>query len=344
MACLEVQSRNKGKIVQLTFLGTSAGKPTKERNVSAVGLEFEQDDKWYLFDCGEATQHQVMRSRLSSGKLATIFITHLHGDHYFGLPGLLSSKKLDTAFRPLSIYGPKGIKKFLECVLDVSVENLGYDLTIIEFDAEDSFVFDKFTLEVVPLEHSIESFAFYIKENDITNKINEEKLRAIGLEPSALYGELQRGNSIIFQGEELDPKDFTLAPIRGRSLIIAGDNARPDILGRYLQDIDLLVHECTYTQEDYDHLQVKVLHTTGKDLGLAVQKRSVKNLIATHINPRYNKKSDKGIEAIYNEIAKYYSGTLFIADDLDVYSVKRDGIVEKMCAKTTVCDKLWDTE
>ena len=231
--------------MQLTFLGTSAGKPTKERNVSALALEFDQDNKWYLFDCGEATQHQIIRSRLTIGKLDTIFITHLHGDHYYGLPGLLSTKKLDTAFRPLNIYGPKGIKKFLECVLDVSAEHLGYILKIIEFEAEETFVFDKFSLKVLPLVHSIESFAFYIKENDISNKLNEKKLRAIGLEPSPLYGELKRGRSITFQGKKLEPKVFMLDPILGRSLIIAGDNSRPDVLGRYLENLDLLVHECT---------------------------------------------------------------------------------------------------
>jgi ribonuclease Z len=316
--------------MQLTFLGTSAGKPTKERNVSALGLEFQQDDKWYLFDCGEATQHQIMRSRLSSGKLSTIFITHLHGDHYFGLPGLLSSKKLDTAFRPLSIYGPKGIKRFLDCVLDVSFENLGYELKIIEFKADDYFVFDKFSLKVLALEHSVESFAFYIKENDITNKINEKKLRAIGLEPSALYGELQKGNSVNYQGEKLNPKDFTLDPIEGRSLIIAGDNCKPEILGGYLEELDLLVHECTYTQEDYDHLQVKVLHTTAKDLGITVQQRGVKNLIATHINPRYKKNSEEGVEVVYNEIKHYYKGRLFIADDFDIYQLGRDNVIEKI--------------
>jgi len=80
--------------MKLTFLGTSAGKPTKERNVSALALEFDQDNKWYLFDCGEATQHQLLHTRLSIGKLDTIFITHLHGDHYYGLLGLLNSKSL----------------------------------------------------------------------------------------------------------------------------------------------------------------------------------------------------------------------------------------------------------
>ncbi|GIT97831.1 ribonuclease Z [Sulfurovum sp. TSL1] len=317
-------------MVQLTFLGTSAGKPTKERNISALALEFEQDNKWYLFDCGEATQHQILKSRLSIGKLDTIFITHMHGDHYYGLPGLLSSKKLDTAFRPLTIYGPTGIKKFLECVIDVSFENLGYTLEIIEFKAEETFTFEKFSLKILALEHSIESFAFYIKENDITNKLNEEKLRSIGLEPSPLYGELQRGNCITFQGKKIEPKEYMLPPVRGRTLIIAGDNSRPEILGRYLEEIDLLIHECTYTQKDYDHLQVKVLHTTAKDLGKAVQERHVKNVIATHINPRYSNHGADGVDSIYGEIKQYYKGRVFIANDLDVYRLSKDGMVEKL--------------
>lgn len=326
---MERKRQGDRRVMQLTFLGTSAGKPTKERNVSAVGLEFPQDEKWYLFDCGEATQHQIMKSRLSSGKLGTIFITHMHGDHYFGLPGLLSSKKLDTAFRPLEIYGPRGIKQFIECVMDITFDNLGYELKIIEFEADETFIFDKFILKVLALEHSVESFAFYIKENDITNKINEEKLRAIGAMPSALYGELQRGNSVIFQGKQLNPNEFFLDPIPGRSLIIAGDNVRPDILGEYLEEIDLLVHECTYTQADYDHLQVKVLHTTAKDLAIEAQKMGVKNLIATHINPRYNKNSSQGVEVIYKEIEEYYDGRLFIADDFDVFQLDKDSILKR---------------
>lgn len=316
--------------MQLTFLGTSAGKPTKERNVSALALELDQDNKWYLFDCGEATQHQIMRSRLTIGKLDTIFITHLHGDHYYGLPGLLSTKKLDTSFKPLNIYGPKGIKKFLECVMDISEEHLGYSLKIIEFEAEEMFVFERFSLKVLPLVHSIESFAFYIKENDISNRLNEKKLRALGVEPSPLYGELKKGRSITFKGKKLEPRAFMLDPIAGRSLIIAGDNSRPDVLGKYLEDLDLLVHECTYTQETYDNLPVKVLHTTAKDLGIAVQEKSVKNLIANHINPRYNKNSMITAEMIYDEIKHNYKGRFFIANDFDVYRLRRDSVVEKL--------------
>ncbi len=315
--------------MKLTFLGTSAGKPTKERNLSALALEFEQDNKWYLFDCGEATQRQIMQSRLSIGKLDTIFITHLHGDHYYGLLGLLATKKLDAALKPLRLYGPKGIRKFLECALDISEEHLGYVLNIIEFTSGEEFLFEKFSMKILPLVHSIESVAFYIKENDISDKLNEEKLRAVGLEPSPLYGELKRGKRITIQNRELDPKSFMLEPVVGRSLIIAGDNSTPSVLGSYLENLDLLVHECTYTQEVYNHLPVKVQHTTAIDLGRTAQEKRVKNLIANHINPRYSKNSPLDVEMICNEIRSSYRGGLFVANDFDVYYLGRDRRIRK---------------
>ncbi len=305
--------------MKLTFLGTSAGKPTKERNVSALALEMDQDNRWYLFDCGEATQHQLLHTHLSIGKLDTIFITHLHGDHYYGLPGLLSSKKMDAALKPLVLYGPKGIKKYLECVMDVSESYLGYALNIIEFKADETFIFDKFTLKVLPLVHSVESFAFYIKEHAKSNRLDEQKLRSRGLEPSPLYGELKSGKSIMFGGQWLDPKEFMLEPIAGRSVIIAGDNSRPAVLGSHLENLDLLVHECTYTQEVFDNLAKKVLHTTASDLGVAAGAKEVKNLIATHISPRYRKEGPLSEENICQEIKSNYQGNCYVAKDFDIY-------------------------
>jgi ribonuclease Z len=306
-------------------LGTSAGKPTRDRNVSALGLTLEQESGWYLFDCGEGTQRQIMKSGLSLGKLHTVFITHLHGDHYYGLPGLLATRKLDGIVKPLTLYGPKGIRTFLECALNVSEEHLGYRLDIIEYAGGDEYLFDKFALKVLPLVHSKESAAFYIKENDITDRLDEAKLRALGLEPSPLYGELKRGRSVTFEGKTLEPKTFMLEPLIGRSLIIAGDNSEPAVLGSYLEELDLLVHECTYTQEVYDNLVTKVLHTTAKDLGAEVQNKRVKNLIANHIDPRYSSKGPLDVGMIYDEIREHYSGRLFIADDFDVYRLGRDG-------------------
>ncbi|MCH9812438.1 MAG: MBL fold metallo-hydrolase [Epsilonproteobacteria bacterium] len=309
--------------MKFTFLGTSAGKPTRERYLSAIGIEFDQDNKWYLFDCGEATQFQLLKSRLSIGKLEAIFITHLHGDHFYGLPGLLASKKMDDALRPLTIYGPKGIAKFIDAVLDVSKSDLGYPLTIIEYENEQIFDFDKFTIKVLPVVHSMDSVAFYIQEHTISNKLDEQKLRTIGLPPSARYGELKRGQTVNHEGKILDPVDFMLDPIQGRSAIVSGDNATPEILGDYLHDLDLLIHESTYTQEVYDNLAVKILHTTAHDLGSACAKYSVKNLIATHISPRYHAKGKYTVEMLYEEIKAVYQGTTFIADDLDEFYLEK---------------------
>jgi len=175
--------------------------------------------------------------------------------------------------------------------------------------------------------HSKKSSAFYIKENDVSNKLDEKKLKEIGLEPSPLYAELKKGKSLVFRGKKLDSKEFMLETICGRSLIIAGDNSKPDILDEYLQNLDLLVHECTYTQDVYDNLIKKVLHSTAKNLGITVQKKHVKNLIANHISPRYNKNSTLDIDILYDEIKCNYKGNIFIAKDFDVYYLSREKLI-----------------
>jgi ribonuclease Z len=312
--------------VKLTFLGTSAGKPTKERALTATALEFEQHNRWYLFDCGEATQFQLLHSKLSIGKLEAIFITHLHGDHFYGLAGLLASKKMDEALKPLTIYGPKGIKKFLDCLMEITDRDVGYELSIIEYENYQEFIFDKFSVKVLPLVHSVDSVAFYIKEHDKSNRLDEEKLRAIGLKPSPLYGKLKSGQTISYNNKEINPKKYMLEPKKGRKIIIAGDNAKVDILDTYLQDLDLLVHECTYTQEIFDNLKKKILHTTAKDLGIASDKYNIKNLIATHISPRYHKDGKFTIKMMEDEIKQNYKNRLFVANDFDVFKLNDDKV------------------
>ena len=323
---IDTKAKRKDKMMQweLTFLGTGAGRPTKERNVSAVGLSLEQESEWYLFDCGEGTQRQVMQSGLSSGKLETIFITHMHGDHYYGLPGLLDSRKMDRITKTLTIYGPKGIDVFLNCVMDTSREKLGYELNIIEYEIDMLFEFDHFSLKILPLHHSIASYAFYIKEYLLSNRLDEEKLRTAGLPPSPLYGELKAGRSVVFEGRVYEPEMYLLDPLEGRSLIIAGDNSKPGILGEYLDDLDLLVHECTYTQEIYDHLPVKILHTTARELGRIAQAHQIKNLIATHISPRYRESGKYTIKMLRDEIEENYYGKLWIAEDFMRYRLGRN--------------------
>lgn len=311
--------------MRLTFLGTSAGKPTRERNVSAIALECEQERRWYLFDCGEGTQHRLLESRLSPGKLGVIFITHLRGDHYYGLPGLLSTKKLDRSASPIRLYGPKGIRAFVEAALNTSPEHLGYTLEIFEFEGGETYTFERFSLEVLPVVHSIESYAFAIKEHDTTDKLDEAKLRSMGIEPSPLYGELKQGRSITCNGRTVSPSEVMLDPVIGRSLIISGDNSEPAVFGDRLGKIDLLVHECTYTQDVFDALVETTLHTTARDLAAAAQRYGLKNLIATHINARYGTHGKHPLAEVETELKSIYRGVVRIASDFDTFELGRNG-------------------
>lgn len=301
------------------FLGTSAGRPTKERNVSALAFTMENEHGWYLFDCGEATQHQILKSPLKSGGLKDIFITHLHGDHYYGLLGLIDSFKMDNRKESLSIYAPKGLKDFLNCAMDISFEKLGFKLQVIEFKEYDDFEFEKFSIQILPLYHSVDSFAFFIKEYDKSNSLDEEKLKKDGLMPSPLYGELKKGKEVFQNGKCYKPKDYFLDPIKGRKVVICGDNAKPEILKDHIKDIDLLIHEATYTKEVYENLPVKVLHSTAYDVGKIAKESNVKNLIVTHISPRYHNAGKYPLKLLEDEIRQNYKGKFFIAEDLQSY-------------------------
>ncbi len=311
--------------MEFTFFGTGAGKPTSERNVSAMGLQMEQERGWYLFDCGEGTQHRIQRSHLSIGKIDAIFITHLHGDHIYGLPGLLGSRKMDNVTRPLTLYGPEGIARLMHTIIELSQLHLDFPFRIVEYRAHERFSFAHFSVEIMPLLHSVPSFGFFVRERTISNKLDEAKLRADGLEPSPLYGRLKRGEDVVVEGRRYVAAEYMKEPIPGRRVIVGGDNADVEILGEALEDLDLLIHECTYTERDYAALHKKVLHTTAARLARTAERHRVKNLIATHLSARYgaNAQTTAPIEA---ELRAYYSGHCCIARDFDRYRLERGGL------------------
>ena len=265
-----------------------------------------------------------MKSNYKLGQLSKIFITHLHGDHCYGLPGLLSSRVLEEINSPLEIYGPVGIKEYLESIKKLTKSKLLDNIEIIEICDENNmtkFNFDIFDVEVVALDHGIPSFAYCFFEHQSSASLDIKKLESIGVISGKTYGDLKKGKTIILEdGTKIEAKEFLLEPIRGRRVIIAGDNCKPDILAHRLNNLDLLIHETTFTQEVFESLKVKVKHTTAKQLAIVAQNSGVKNLICTHISPRYTKKD---INLLDNEIKKYYNANYFIANDFDTFSLNR---------------------
>ncbi len=212
--------------MELLFLGTGAGMPAKQRNVSSLALMLLQErNAVWLFDCGEATQHQILHTSLKPGKIEKIFISHLHGDHIYGLPGLIishlhgdhiyglpgliGSRSFQGGTTELTIYGPKGIRDFIEVSLSVSQTRLRYPLTIIEIEEGCIFEDDQFLVETALLDHGIPSFGFRITERDRPGTLDSGRLKAKGIPPGPIYKKLKMGESVqLDHGETVSGLDF----------------------------------------------------------------------------------------------------------------------------------------
>lgn len=201
--------------MEFVFLGTGAGVPSKGRNVSAIALQLlEERGQTWLFDCGEATQHQILHTSVRPRRIEKIFITHLHGDHIFGLPGLLGSRSFQGGTTPLTVYGPKGIKQFIEVALSVSTTHVKYPLEIVEITEEGTvFEDNEFHVETKRLSHGIECFGYRIIEKDIQGALLVDKLLEMGVKPGPLFKRLKDGEVVELEnGAILNGKDFIGPP------------------------------------------------------------------------------------------------------------------------------------
>ena len=272
--------------MELIFLGTGAGMPSKSRNVSALALWLEQRGSFWLFDCGEATQHQIMHPRVKLGKIEKIFITHLHGDHLFGLPGLLGSRSFQGAGKPLALYGPPGIKRFVEVALETSQTHLTYELEILEVG--EGVVLDQQGFKVVcrKLEHGLDSYGYRVEEADRPGTLLSGKLQAHGVPGGPLYAALKRGEDAAWNGEVLRSVDFVSASKPGRVVAILGDTRYCEAAVELAKGADLLVHEASFASGD-SQLAADYFHSTAREAALVAKRSEANKLVLTHISARY---------------------------------------------------------
>ncbi|GGJ94461.1 ribonuclease Z [Lentibacillus kapialis] len=280
--------------MELVFLGTGSGVPSKERNVSAIALKLlqEQNSIW-LFDCGEATQHQILHTRIKPRKITKIFITHLHGDHIFGLPGLLSSRSFQGGNDLLTIYGPEGIKDYIETSLAVSGTTLTYPLSIIEFTEGLLVEDEQFCISCKKLEHGIPSYGFRISEKDKPGRLLVEKLKEAGIEPGPIYQQIKENDVVHTDDGQLIHRDHYLGPPkRGRVVTIMGDTRSPEKTMSFVRDSNVLVHEATFGHEK-ETLAKAYFHSTTKQAAALAKSSNTDKLILTHISSRYQQGDDR---------------------------------------------------
>ncbi len=322
--------------MELIFLGTSAGAPTRERNVTGLALRRARD--WFLFDCGEGTQHQLLRTSLAPSRLSTIFISHLHGDHVFGLFGLLGSRSIARIDAPIRLLGPPGLEAMVRAVLDGSRMHLKFELSIMELSEEGGVVFDDgdCVVEAVPVDHRVTCYAWCIREADRPGSLDVARARALGVPEGPAFGRLKAGEAVHAEDGSLVQPEQVLGPSDpGRRLIIAGDNRDPQRLLAQTGPTQLLVHEATFTEAVLREMPDDKGHSTAARVARAAAAVGVDTLMLTHFSARFSHR-DGSIEALRAEARAHYGGRLFLAEDLEHYALARDGRVSRLSAGSGV--------
>ncbi|MDW5377682.1 ribonuclease Z [Halomonas sp. HP20-15] len=321
--------------MQLQFLGTSGGVPTRTRNVSAVALRLDSGKRWYLVDCGEATQHRLLRTSLSLVKLEAILITHQHGDHCYGLPGLLASASMAGRTQPLTIVGPQAIGDFLDAVQATTGLHLSFPLVFVDVETLDGpLELADFSVDCAALSHGVACYAYAFSERHVERKLDRQRLQALGVEPGPLWGRLQQGEDVeLADGTRLASAEVLLAGRRPRKVVIGGDNATPARLARLCERADVLVHEATYTEVVVARLGTDNRHSTAARIAAFAQAQGVPHLLLTHFSPRYVYARDAAVSIgdVEREARGHYAGHLALADDFDVYSLSREGVLGQPC-------------
>lgn len=275
--------------MELLFLGTGSGVPAKHRNVSSMMLKLldERNSMW-MFDCGEATQQQILNTTVKPRKIEKIFITHMHGDHIFGLPGLLSSRAFQGGDTPLTIYGPKGIKNYVTTSLKLSQSHIRYAIRFVEIE-NDGMLYedDQFVVTTKRLQHGIPSFGYRIVEKDREGELKADELQALGVPFGPLFGKLKKGETVVLSnGQSVNGKDYIGPRQKGRIITILGDTKYCEQSIQLAEGADLLVHESTFLHSDKE-LAHSYNHSTNLEAAAVARKANVSKLVLTHISARY---------------------------------------------------------
>ncbi len=300
-----------GNKIKLTFLGTAGAIPTAKRNHTAILLDYQGEH--ILIDCGEGTQRQFRKARINLCKTTKILLTHKHGDHVFGLPGLLSTLNLSEYNKTLYIYGPKGIKKFLGDFLDLANVERKFKVQIKEISGK-FFETNDFYLEASSMTHGVpcNAYNFVIKDK---LRIDKKKLSKSKIPSGPLISRLKQGKDISYKGKKYKAKNLTYVE-KGKKISFVLDTGMNKKIVSFVKDSDLLICESSFG-EDMKSFAKERFHLTAKQTGEIAKKSKSKRLILIHISQRY----ERDMKSILNQAKKEFKN-VSIVDDLDEIEVK----------------------
>jgi len=276
--------------LQVVFLGTAGSVPTTKRALPAIAIQ--RKDELILFDCGEGAQRQMIQAKVGFHRKTKVFVTHMHGDHVLGLPGLFQTMALLDRRRKLEVYGPDGIRAFVEAIKRTVQFALTFPIEITEI--EDAGVVCKereYEVHAVSVDHVVPSLAYALTEKPRPGKFNPKRAKALGVPEGPLWSRLQHGSAVKLQdGRVVKPEEVVGKPRSGRKIVYSGDTRPTKGLVRLAEDADLLIHDATFD----DQLEDRALedgHSTPSQAAETAKEAGVKRLILTHISARYEKPS-----------------------------------------------------
>lgn len=287
--------------MEIVFLGTSCMVPTKERAHSAIFLSYKSDG--ILIDCGENCQRQLKLADIAPTKVNKILISHWHGDHVLGLPGLLQTLSSSDYSGVLEIYGPKGTEERIKLALKAFVFDVRIEYKIKDLEKDGKIFENKdCVIEAYKLEHSIDCLGFKFIEKD-RRKIKVSHVRKLGIPDGPLLGKLQKGQDIVWKGKKVKVEDATYI-VEGRKLGFITDTVLCNNCYKIAQDTDLLICEASYAS-DLENKAEEYKHMTAKQAGLIASNANAKKLILTHFSQRYKDMNDikEDAETVFNNIA-----------------------------------------
>ena len=295
-------------MLRIIFLGTGGSLPTRNRNPSAIMIN--RKGELLLFDCGEGTQQQMMRAKTGMMSLSSIFITHLHADHFLGIPGLMQTMSFMGRKEPLLIYGPEGTREFTELFEALGYFNLKYEVRGIELKPGDLVEREEYVIRALKTEHNISSLGYALIENPRPGRFNREKAIELGIPPGPLFAKLQKGNPVEVNGKLINPEDVMGAPRPGRTVVYSGDTRPCKSILEASRNADVLIHDGSFADEMADWAE-ESKHSTAGEVAALAKEAEVRKLILTHISSRYTDDA----EPILTDSKKIFENVI-IAEDL----------------------------
>jgi ribonuclease Z len=295
--------------LKLSILGCYSATPRIIAHTTSQVLETR--GHLFLIDCGEGTQVELRRHKIKFNQIKHVFISHLHGDHYFGLIGLISTFRLLTRETDLHIYGPKGLKEIITLQLKLSNSWTNFKLIFHELSSKESelvFEDDKVSVHTIPLDHRVYTNGFIFKEKPFERKLDIEKAKALNID-KAYFRKLKQGADVVNEDDEVIKNSaVTLDGKQPKSYAFCSDTAYKEDIIPILKDVDVLYHESTFL-EDHEHLCAKTKHSTAKQAAMIALKANAKHLILGHYSTRYG-----GLEGFKSEAETVFSDVLLAED------------------------------